>query len=326
MKATLLARLLTCAALVVSAAGSACGGDAKNPGDAAAVDLDGDAYALLPSEPMMLGAIDAKALYQSKSVASQVAQIVERFVPIGEESGFQASRDVDRIVVGMYSTQGADGAAIVRGRFDEGKIAQAAAAHTTTKVGGAITAAPYAGRTVYSVSVGSFVGGFAVLTPKTVVAGTEAGIRRTLDRIRDNKVKRGAPPWMIDTVETAGAEIAFAADFSSQPVASAAIRGLPITFLSGMRMARVIGNFKDPGMHLAATISYGDSAQATSAADKIKIVDGWGKALGAVLSVIPQVRDLDVTTDDKDVRCKAKIDEQSLHKILDLLPGLITKS
>jgi len=304
----------------------ACGGDAKNPSGANGVDLDGDAYALLPSEPMMLATIDVQALYKSKSVAAQMAMLVERMLPIGEESGFEASRDVERVYVGMYSTQGADAAAIVRGHFDEGKIARAAAEHTTTKAGGAINSSQYAGRNVYSVSVGSFVGGFAVLTSKTAVAGTEAGIRRTLDRIRDNKVKLGIAKWMIDTTQTKGAEIAFAADFSSNPVSSAAIRGMPITFLSGMRMARVLGQFKDPGMQIAATITYGEAGQAASAADQIKIVDGWGKVLSAVLTVIPQVHDLDVATDDKDVRCKATIDEQALRKMLDLLPGIITRT
>jgi hypothetical protein len=318
-------RMIACVMLAAVVIG--CGGpDAKNGGDANGVDLDGDAYLLLPSEPMVLGVLDAKALYESKSVASQVAQIVERFVPIGEESGFVASRDVDRIVVGMYSTQGADAAAIVRGRFDEGKIAQAAAQHTMTKAGGALSASTYAGRSVYSVAVGSVVGGFVVLTSKTVLAGTESGIRRTLDRVRDGKAtKRGMPQWMVDTVETKGAELAFAADFSTQPVASAAIRGLPITFLNGMRMARVLGDFKEPGMHIAATTTYGDPAQANAAAEQLKIVDGWGRALGAVLTFIPKLQNLDVTTDDKDVRAKAAIDEQALHKLLELLPGLIAR-
>jgi len=295
------------------------GGDAKSPADAPGVDLDGDPVALLPGDALILANVDAKAFYASQSFATQAALVVDKLLPIGEESGFVPSRDVERVVVAAYSTQGADAAAIVKGHFEDGKIAQAAQSHTATRTGGQLSTSTYLGHTVYLVGGAEFV----VLTSKTALAGTEAGVRRTLEKIKDNKVKRTFAPWMVDTIETKGAEVALAADFAGQPVASAAIGAVPLTFFNGMHALRVIGNFKEPGMHVAATITYGDASQASSAADQLKMADSITRTLGLLLAAAPQVQNLEITPQDKDVQVKAQIDDQSLRKLFGMAPQWI---
>jgi hypothetical protein len=255
--------------------GPACGGEEAKTAADEVIDLDGDPIALLPGSGVALASIDVRAFYDASSTSGQVGKLAEKLIPIGEEAGFVASRDVDRIIVGAYTSAGLDFAAIVKGRFDEAKIARAAESHSATKNGSLIVSSKYADRTLYTVSNN----GFAVLTPTTVVAGTEWGIRRTLEKIKDKRVKRAFSPWMVETVESAGggkpASFAIAADFTSQPIASAAVGSIELPWIKGMRTARVIGNFKDPGMNFAGTLSYGEPGEAESAAAGFREVEGW---------------------------------------------------
>ena len=114
------------------------------------------------------------------------------------EAGFQASRDVDRVTFASYSYQGIDVAAIVIGRFDSAKIKLVASAQTPTKGGGTLVVSQYAGRDVYTVNNV----GFTLLSDTRAIVGTEQGIRRVLERIKDKRVKRDIAPWMISTLET----------------------------------------------------------------------------------------------------------------------------
>jgi hypothetical protein len=292
----------------------ACGGkDAKTPGEEV-VDLDADPIALLPGSAIALAAVDVKAMYESNSVGGQIAQLAEKLVPIGEEAHFSPQKDVDRVTAGAYAGAGLEVSAIVTGRFDEERIKKAAQNSTMTKAGAPIVATEYAGRTIYTVANT----GFAILTAKTAVAGTDGGIRRVLEKIKDKRVGRTFPKWMTETVETKNAQLAFAADFG-QPIASATIGSMDAAFVKGMKTARVLGNFKEPGMNFAATLGYGEPAQAEAAADWIKTATGWMKLLSAFLA-IPQVKDLEVKTQGTDLQGKFSVDDKGLKSILSMVP------
>ena len=111
---------------------------------------------------------------------------------MGEEAGFRASRDVEKIYVAAYSLQGADVLGVLVGKFDEAKIKDAMSSQKT-KYGGALVGSPYGGRDVYTVN--NF--GFAILSNRTALCGTEAAIRRALDRVRDKKTSRDIDAWMV---------------------------------------------------------------------------------------------------------------------------------
>ncbi|MEO5726317.1 MAG: hypothetical protein ABI134_25830, partial [Byssovorax sp.] len=110
---------LLCALTLVPAAG--CGGSADygliggEKVDASLIDRD--PIALLPRGALVLGSLDATAMFQSKWGA-EAAQIVQTLLPLGPESNFVPTRDVTRVVSGVYAMQGADFCAVVQGNFD----------------------------------------------------------------------------------------------------------------------------------------------------------------------------------------------------------------
>jgi hypothetical protein len=310
-----------CLSLFLSVVG--CGGSKDSvtphtPGDLSADQIDADPLALLPGSAIVLAILDAKTFFQSGAVGAQVALIAQKLMPIGDEAGFSPSRDVDRVTIGAYALQGADVAAVITGRFDQSKIDLAAQNHTPTKSGGAIVASSYAGRTLYTVNNV----GFTVLTPHTALAGTETGIRRTLDRIHDGHLGRDMPSWMIDTVQTKDAALAIATDLSSHEVQSAAVAGLPLPWLQGVKMVRIIGDFHDPGLNIAGTITYADAQTAQAGAQGIRQAGGVANLL-SITGIVPQLRNLDVTVDGSNVQCKFAVDDQALRNLLTQVPSWI---
>ncbi len=315
--------VFACLALLLAAASaSACGGKAPDAKDVTTVApaIDADPLALLPGSPVALVNVDARAFYDSGSYGAQLAQLSEQLLPIGAESGFVASRDVDRATLGSYSTQGVDVAAVLRGRFDSAKIEQAAKSGTATKAGVPIVASQYAGRTLYTVSNV----GFVVLTDKCVVVGTDAAIRRTLDRIQDNRVKRDLAPWVIETVETAGAELAIAVDLANQPIANASVGALPLKWIHGLKAARIIGNFQAPGMNIGGSLTYADAAQATEGASGLKSLIQIVNMV-ALTGVAPKVQNFKADVALTDVQYSFAFDDQSLRNFLANAPAALGK-
>jgi hypothetical protein len=294
---------------------AACGSDAKSASNAV-VDLDGDPVALLPAHGVGLANVDAKTIYASGSAGADIAKVAERLVPIGAEAGFVPSRDVDRVVIGVYTGEGADVAAIVKGRFDPGKIASVASSNTVTAAGGALTTSHYSGHDVYTMGTV----GFVPLTSATILAGTDWGIRRTLDKIQTGHAARDFPQWMIDTIETKWAAVAFTANFMENPLASAAIGSTQLPFLVGMRSARVLADFNPPGMNVAGRLSYNDPSQASGAAQMIHQADDWNKFFGSLLG---NVQNLDVQVEGNDVTAKAGVDDTTLKTLVMFAGSLI---
>jgi hypothetical protein len=281
------------------------------------VDLDADPLALLPSAAVVVANVDARLIFEKSSVGDQIAAIANKLVPLGDEGGFSASRDVDRVVIASYATGGLDVAAVLSGRFDPSKIAAA----TKSQNGAAIVRGAYAGRPTYT------VGGamYAPLTSKTLVAGSGDGLRRLLERVQANTVERSLPAWVVDTLDTKGAAIAVAADLETQPIVSASLGSAHLAWLKGMRVARAIANFDPPGMNVAATLTYGDPEQARTAADGLHFAEVWLKVLGPLLGGV-RLQNLQIATDANDLRCKFTADDQTVRTILALAPRLLQTS
>jgi hypothetical protein len=307
-------RWLTLSCLVVvSLALTACPGkdrtEIKAPDAEPGMD---DALALLPGGAIALGTVDARAFFGSQTFGADLAKLVEKYVPVGAESGFVASRDVDRVTFGSYSFQGLDVAAVVIGRFDGAKIKQVAASQTPTKSGSPLVTSQYAGRDVYTVSNV----GFTLLSDTRAIVGTEAGIRRVLERIKDRRVKRDLAPWMLGAVETPGAALAVAGDFATQPLPAEVARQVPGPLVTGLRAARVVATFKD-GVQVAGSVTYADAPSAEGAAVQVKKAAGLASLL-AVFGV--KVQNIDVKADRSDVQVSFQVDDQSLRQLLASLP------
>lgn len=295
---------------------SGCGGkdkaDAKSPEGEASMD---DALALLPGNAIVAGTIDGRAFFGSQTFGADLAKIVEKYVPLGPEAGFQASRDVDRVTFASYSYQGIDVAAIVIGRFDSAKIKLVASSQTPTKGGAPLVASQYAGRDVYTVSNV----GFTLLSDTRAIVGTEQGIRRVLERIKDKRIKRDIAPWMISTIETPGAAMAVVADLATQPIPPELTRQVPMPFMTGLKAVRVVGTFKD-GVQLAGSMTYPDAQAAETASQSVKQTVNLSKWL-AIFGI--KVQNVDIKVDKSDVQVSLGIDDQSLRQLLQSLPSML---
>jgi hypothetical protein len=311
------ASLAFCVACVLGCGGAGQGVVATSPSELTGAQIDADPLALLPGSPVVVATVDARAFYASGSLGAELAALSEQLAPIGEEAGFKASRDVDRIVLGTYAAEGLDVAAVLSGRFDEAKIKQAADGHARTRAGGVIVASRYTGRSVYA--VGDL--GFCVLTPRTALTGTQTGIRRVLDRIHDGSTKRELLPWVEKTVETPNAAAALTADFA-QPLAEAAIGSFPLPWLRGVKAVRILADFKPPGMHVAGTVTYADASSASSGASGMRQV-GTMANLVALTGLAPRLQELSVNTADANVECAFSVDDGSLRNLLGSLPKWI---
>lgn len=314
--ASRLAALSVLSSLALGVPLAGCGGDDKPPVKApeAAPALD-DALALLPGNPIMVGTVDARAFFGSQTFGADLAKLVEKYMPIGQEAGFLASRDVDRVTFASYSYQGIDVAAIAIGRFEGAKIKQFAASQAPTKSGAPLVISSYAGREVYTVSNV----GFTLLSDTRAVVGTESGIRRVLERIADRRVRREMLPWMISTVETSGAAFSVAADFASQPMPAEAIRQIPAPLVAGLKAVRAVGTFKD-GVQVAGSITYGDTAGAEAAAEHVKKAASMSRLL-AFVGI--QIKTFETKVEKSDVQVTLAVDDQSLRQLLASVPALL---
>jgi hypothetical protein len=296
--------------LFVACGGKKEGEGAKGPEKEAALD---DALALLPGNAIAVGSVDARAFFGSKTFGAELARLVEKYVPIGKEAGFEASRDVDRVTWASYSYQGIDVAAIVIGRFDEAKIKQVAASQTPTKMGAPLVVSQYAGRDVYTVSNV----GFTLLAPERAIVGTESGIRRVLERIKDKRVKRDILPWMIATVETPGAAATVAGDFATQPAPQEVLRQIPTPLAQNIKALRVLMTFKETGIQLAASGTYPDEESAKTAQKHVEQAAGLAKWL-SLIGV--KIQNVDIAVEKSDVQVKLEVDDQSLKTLLASAP------
>jgi hypothetical protein len=306
-------------ALLLALAG--CGGDialvpvAEKPIDPEAIDRD--PLALLPSKAIVLAGCDVRALY-STALGNDVTQIVREIVPLGPESGFEPSRDVDRITAGVYAMQGADIAAVVQGRFDPEAIGKAADAKQTMPSGKTIVKTTYAGQTMYT--VGNL--GFVVLTKKTMLSGNEIGMRRALDRLRyhagEAPLTRAIDGWMLETIESKS-HLALAGDFESSSIGEATTQAVPLVV--GLKRAKIQGNFQSPGLALSGTLAYKDETSADQSAASMKNLTDVGLlgslfasvALGAA---IPQI---DARRTGTDLAVSTTIDEPTSRFLLKYL-------
>jgi hypothetical protein len=281
-----------------------------------ATQIDSDAIALLPASPALVATVDTRAFFASGSGAT-AGPLVDMLLPLGNDAGFVATRDVDRITAGVYLAQGADVAAVVVGRFDPAHIDQAAQAHAATRSGGFIAQSQYAGHALYTTSDL----GFTILTPHTALAGTQTGIKRTLDRIQDRHLTRDVPKWMSDALETQGASLAVAGDLANQQVSqlTAMAPWLNGPWINGLHQVRILGDFRDPGLNVAGTLTYATPQLAQASAASLRGIGTAASLAGAFSSMIPQLRGLDIGVADTNVQAKFAVDDQSMRRMIQTL-------
>ena len=302
-------RLVLLVSILALCVSIGCGGKGAASGNKATAAADTDPLVLLPASAILVASVDVHAMYANAAVSAALGPFTDSLVPLGPDSGFDAARDVDRLVLGSYAGNQADVAVVLSGRFDVDKLA----AVTQTKSGAPFVKATYGGFTTNT--TGSIT--IAPLTARTLVAGTSDRVHRVLDRLAQGALERSMPPWAAETLATQGAQFAVAGDFATQPIASAAIGSINLSWLKGLQDVRVIGNFDDPGVNVAATLTYGDPTGAQGATDGIHLIDSWQKVL-APLVLGAKVQNLQVGNSGNDVSCKFAVDGTSLRALVAL--------
>lgn len=321
MKRWLLVGLL--AALAASSACSKQGDVVVKTGQDKALteaDIDRDPVALLPSGAVALSHVEATQLFASR-FGEKLLRLLAAQLPLPESAGFVPERDLKELYIGAYSMQGADVLGVAVGSFDKEKLEKAADATETTPQNVPVVKSSYAGRSLYT--AGNV--GFTVLTQRTLLFGNDTGMRRALDRIQEGRAKRQQPEWLDQLLATPNAPLVVGADFTSHPVPEAARSQL--AFLDGMKTLALVGNFQDPGLNLAGTLTYDEDDAATRGAENLLKVRNSLERYAPFMALlgIPQpVRKLEAQPKEKEVSFVMGVDGAAvgvlLEKAVDLLP------
>jgi hypothetical protein len=282
-----------------------------------AAEIDSDPMALLPGGAIVVARIDAQALYASE-FGQRLNQITASRVPLPPSAGYEPTRDLQTLHVGVYSMQGADFAVVATGRFDPAAIERAADGTTNTPLGAPLVKASYADRTLY---VSRNVG-FTVLTEHTVLLGNETGIRRAIDRVAEGRVKRELPDWAAELFATPNAPIQATVDLESSPPVEAAAQGM--AFVNGLKRARILGNFQPPGMNFVGTLSYPDPQTAQTASQSILGIHQTLQSYSFFMSLAGiqnPIRDVQAQPVDADAQVAITVDPKAIDWLLNQLAG-----
>jgi hypothetical protein len=225
-------------------------------------DIDADPVRLLPAAAVGILYVDTRALFGSR-FGDKLYGIAQKRAPLPAAAGFDAKRDLEKVWLGFYSMSGADAAGVALGTFDRAKIEATADGTQTTPLGQKVTKTTYAKRQLYT--AGHL--GFSILTAKTALCGNDTGMRRALDRIEEGRARRQLPPNMEKLFLEPKTPIVGAADLTSSPLPDAARQTLP--FLDGVKTLSLVGNFEEPGLNLAGTLTYADEAAAARGAQNV---------------------------------------------------------
>ncbi len=319
--------LLSSAVLAASLAGglagaTGCSGKTptviSTPPPPTPVDVDADAISLLPFGAVAVGSLDAHSIANS-TLGGDLVGLGEKLVPFSAQIDFQVKRDLDHAYCGMYSFSGADVLCVMTGTFHPEKLEAAAGKGISTPFGVVVTST-YANRKLYTVANV----GFTMLSEHTTLAGSEAAMRRALDRIQAGTVKRELAPWMGEFITDKTYPILLASDVTKQSFGKTVTSYLP--WIEGVQYVRARGKFTpDGGVGISGTLSYPDAAKAQSSASGLA---GVAKSflLMSYLKLIgldPLVRSLDVKQADKEVQFTTVLSERDSRNLLKMLTSWV---
>jgi hypothetical protein len=285
------------------------------PGAAApVVSIDSDPAALLPAGSVMIANLGARDI-ASTTAGGDLVALTERLLPFAKEIDFQAKRDLDRLWLGMYSFSGADMLGVLTGSFDPNKIEAAAKRGLNTPMG-VVVASTYAGRRIYTVANI----GFTVLSQRTALVGSEAAMRRALDRIQAGTIRREMAPWMSDWTSQPGYSVLIASDVTKQSFGKTVTNFLP--WIQGVQYVRVRGRFNpDTSYGMSGALTYPDAQGAQRAAAGVGQVKNSFTMMQALkyIGVDPLVRNMVVQSAGNDMQFSTTIDEKQTRQLIRLL-------
>lgn len=270
--------------------------------------IDREPWGLLPGGALIWFEVD-HAKFVRAEFGPRLLAMITPLLPLPQGGGFDLNKDVQLMRGGLYASAEGDLAVICSGQFEWAAFDRAASEHPRTARGVEIRRARYAGQETLQAGPYSL----AVLSPRTMVFGTELGVRRVLERIEEGRVHRALPSWFEQMVAAEGASFRFGVDLDAQPV-PATLRS-QVSFFDGLRAARLLGNFEPPGLNIAGTLTYDGPAAAKKAGD---LMERQAAALAraslllSILKVPKPIRRLETRADGKDLRVALELDGRAV--------------
>lgn len=280
---------------------------------ASEVEVDRDAFRLLPPGAVVWFRADAAALFGS-DMGEEVSRFMKEALPFASGASIDPQEDIEFVIGAMYATVGSDVVLICKGEFKKEATANAIASKPVSVMNKPIVSVQFSGAQMYVVDQVAM----SILTDHTMVFGSQLGVRRVLERVEEARLERTIPGWFESLLEDKASTFQIGIDLDAQPIP--ATLGEKIGFMKGLRAARILGNFKDPGLNLAGTLTYKTPQEASGAAEELSNMkadlDRYDLLIRALGITQPIVR-IEAQSTDKDTQVVAALEGRSLSKILE---------
>jgi hypothetical protein len=139
-----------------------------------------------------------------------------------------------------------------------------------------------------------------------------------LERVEEHRLEKNIPTWFQALLEDEASDVQIGIDLDAQPIP--ATLGEKIGFMKGLRAARILGNFKEPGLNLAGTLTYKTPQEAAQSAEfltNIKDELDRYELLIRALGISQPLRRVEAEATDKDTQVVASIEGAALAKVLE---------
>jgi hypothetical protein len=277
------------------------------------VEVDRDAFRLLPPGAVVWFRADAPLLFES-SLGPEVVTFMKESLPFASGAAISPKDDIELVVGAMYATVGSDVVLICKGDFQKEATAKAISERPVSVSNQPIVSIRYSGAEMYVVDQVAM----SILTDRTMVFGSQLGVRRVLERVEEDRLDRNIPPWFEALLADEASAVQVGIDLDAQPIP--ATLGEKVTFMKGLRAARILGNFKNPGLNLAGTLTYKTPQEATQAAETLsglkEELDRYELLIRA-LGISQPLRRVQAEATDKDTQVTLAIEGAALSKMLE---------
>lgn len=276
-----------------------------------AADIDSEPLALVPPGALAVVNVQPKELFASP-LGHRFLALAQSQFPLPPSTGFDVQRDLERLIVGVYSAAGIDFSGVAVGRFDVAAIKAAAEKSEATPLGTPLVPVRYSQWDFYvSANIG-----FCVLTPRTVLFGNEVGIRRALDRLERGDLRVSQDPDVEALMRNPGAPIALGLS-NGDAALNAVLQRTPLG--NNLRVARVVANLQPPGLNVAGTFTFADAASADAAKsgfEQLFAALRGLEAVGALFGVQPTSVQHQVQLVETSVQVTAATETQVAERLL----------
>lgn len=279
---------------------------------ASEAEVDRDAFRLLPPGAVVWFRVEAPALFGSP-VGAEVSKFMKEALPFATGAGIDPKEDVELVIGAMYATVGSDVVLICKGEFEKETTARAIASNPVSVLKKPIVSVQFSGAEMYVVDQVAM----SILTDRTMVFGSQLGVRRVLERVEEHRLERNIPTWFEALVEDGGSTAQIGIDLDAQPIP--ATLGEKVNFMKGLRAARILGNFEEPGLNLAGTLTYRtpqESKQAAETLSGIKEDLDRYELLIRALGISQPLRRVEAEATDKDTQVVAAIEGAALTQLM----------